>query len=530
MAVGGLGIGAGIANAADPLTATQLSVSGKEDGHTYNVYKLGNYAGATEGNVSVTATDGGNAAITAAVTAANASTDPLTSEATAAFNAASDKVAWAASLSTGAAGSYNADLRKIAQYLTKNTLTTAGVAIDQTATDAIAAATDNPAVVDVQSAGWYIITNDYTATSGSAATGVSTIIGTYVKDVPGATGEAKLKPTNGNTPGDNTPDDFKKTLTGAVVKGANDTFTITSKLPNATEWDTTKTDLYKVVDHPSKILGEFTDLKVTIDGTTELDKDTDYTVSTGSPIDSDHNPDYIVDLTPYFQAHAADITGGQKLAITYKATVASDPTADQAKAVNSFDVIKNGVKVGVPPNDPNPGNPGTDTPVDSTVELTINKVDENDKPLDGAVFTLEDADGNKIVDVTTGAGNTPGEAKVTNLGAGTYKFVETHAPSDYALYDNLGAQAVVTATKDDTKAITMSTVVTALDGSVGVGLGLSSVTNNVATVRNVKNISQLPLTGAAGVFLFLIVAALLAGGAGTMVMISKRNKKAGMAL
>jgi LPXTG-motif cell wall-anchored protein len=56
------------------------------------------------------------------------------------------------------------------------------------------------------------------------------------------------------------------------------------------------------------------------------------------------------------------------------------------------------------------------------------------------------------------------------------------------------------------------------------------VKDNVATVKNVKNISQLPLTGAAGVFLFLIVAALLAGGAGTMVMISKRNKKAGMAL
>jgi hypothetical protein len=531
MAVGGLGIGAGVANAADPLTATQLSVSGKEDGHTYTVYKLGKYAGATKGAVSVTAADGGNAAITAAVTAANASADPLTDEAKAAFTAASDKVAWAASLSTGAAGSYNADLRKIAQYLTKKTLTTAGVAIDQPATDAIAATSDNPAVVDVLSAGWYIITNDYTATSGSEATGVSTIIGTYVEDVPGATGEAKLKPTNGNTPGDETPDDFKKTLTGAVVKGANDTFTITSTLPNATEWDTTKTDLYKVVDHPSKILGEFTDLKVTIDGT-PLAETTDYTAATaaGTAADSDHSDDYVIDLTPYFKAHAAEITGGQKLAISYKATVAADPTEDQAKAVNSFDVIKNGVKVGVPPSDPNPGNPGTDTPVDGTTELTINKVDENDKPLDGAVFTLEDADGNKIVDVTTGTDGTPGEAKVTNLGAGTYKFVETAAPKGYALYNNLGAQAVVTATTDGTKAITMSTVVSALDGSVGPGLGLSSVKDKVAKVKNVKNISQLPLTGAAGIFLFLIIAALLGAGAVTMVTVSKHNKKAAMSI
>jgi LPXTG-motif cell wall-anchored protein len=253
-------------------------------------------------------------------------------------------------------------------------------------------------------------------------------------------------------------------------------------------------------------------------------------VSTGTAIDANHNPDYIVDLTPYFQAHAADITGGQKLAISYKATITADPTAEQAKAINSFDVIKNGVKVKVPPTDPNPDNPGTDTPVDGDTTITINKVDENGAPLNGAVFTLETEDETKIVEVTTGSDGTDGEAKVTNLGAGTYKFVETKAPDGYASYKDLGAQAVVTATTGDTK-ITMSTVVTALDAPVaGVGLGLSSVKDNVATVKNVKNISQLPLTGAAGVFLFLIVAALLAGGAGTMVMISKRNKKAGMAL
>ena len=51
----------------------------------------------------------------------------------------------------------------------------------------------------------------------------------------------------------------------------------------------------------------------------------------------------------------------------------------------------------------------------------------------------------------------------------------------------------------------------------------NTTANATATVLNVKNVTQLPLTGAAGTVLFTVVA-LLVGGAGVAVAVKSRRR------
>ena len=50
--------------------------------------------------------------------------------------------------------------------------------------------------------------------------------------------------------------------------------------------------------------------------------------------------------------------------------------------------------------------------------------------------------------------------------------------------------------------------------------------NTKATVTNVKSITQLPLTGAAGTALFTVIGLLLAGAAATVALKSRETKRA----
>ena len=54
-------------------------------------------------------------------------------------------------------------------------------------------------------------------------------------------------------------------------------------------------------------------------------------------------------------------------------------------------------------------------------------------------------------------------------------------------------------------------------------LGLASTVDKVIKVKNVKNVTQLPLTGAAGTTLFTVVA-LLVAGAGVAVALKSRQR------
>lgn len=542
-----------------------MQVSGFEDGHTYTVYRIGKYAAPASDaatSVAVIATDGASDAVkTAAKSAADNTADPLTNTPP---DDTGDYVAWAAGLlAEGETNLYSGDLRKVANYLTSTELNASGVAVDQAATDAIKTAIEDKtdsATISVAEEGWYVITNDYTATGNTPATGVSTIVGTKYGKVPGAQGLAELKPTNGNNPGDNTKDNLQKKMEGAVIKGSTATFTITSNMPDTKGW-TKDSASYKFVDHASKMISVIpSTVKVTI-GDVPIDPAAVVTPDT-APAEGTAQ-DYTIDISDFVKAHLGENKGAE-IKVTYDAKVLETADPDAAKAINSVDIYKNGVKVPDGPYDPNPGNPGTDTQITSGPNsgLKILKTDVNGKPLEKAEFKLTNAAG-----TVTYADSTPesaGDAMKTDadgvitiptLGVGAYKLVETKAPGTFNTPSADDEAVVFNVTADvehendaDAKTQIISIKVgkptfeakgtdTNSDNFTTADkwdfLTLAAATDAApatVTMKNVQNISQLPLTGAAGVILFVIIAVLLAGGATVMVMVSKRNKKAGMAI
>ncbi len=77
------------------------------------------------------------------------------------------------------------------------------------------------------------------------------------------------------------------------------------------------------------------------------------------------------------------------------------------------------------------GLPGTDIPKESgTSKIIINKINNNNKPLSGAEFTLYDSNGNIISKAVSGAN---GQAVFSGLKPGNYQVQETKAPKGYVL-------------------------------------------------------------------------------------------------
>ena len=123
---------------------------------------------------------------------------------------------------------------------------------------------------------------------------------------------------------------------------------------------------------------------------------------------------------------------GQQVLITYDAKVTSAALADQAKGTTG-----NTAKVTF---NPNPYTDGTYTPEDRTTVQTygyvFHKTDKGGNALEGATFTLYDAQGNVVQDenkkdLTSTSKTVNGTAYVyfDHLGAGTYTVKETTVPS-----------------------------------------------------------------------------------------------------
>lgn len=99
----------------------------------------------------------------------------------------------------------------------------------------------------------------------------------------------------------------------------------------------------------------------------------------------------------------------------------------------------------------------------------------------------------------------------------TFKETSTNTSKGYA-------QSIL-ATFTVNHAITDSGVVTNTLGSANNTLGLATIPDGVITVKNVKNVTQLPLTGAAGVVLFTFLALVIAGIAITLTVTYRRARK-----
>lgn len=161
-----------------------------------------------------------------------------------------------------------------------------------------------------------------------------------------------------------------------------------------------------------------------------------------------------------------------------------------------------------------------------THDVTFTKVgvDGDAAGLAGAQFAIKNADGK----YGTYANNTwtwdaetaslaatsarNGEVSFPNIAEGTYTVEEIQAPAGYA--QNLLPSFQITVGTNDT--VTLD--------NAGNTLGLASTVDKVIQVRNVKSVTQLPLTGAAGITM-LVVVALLIGGAAALIAVRSRSLK-----
>nr|WP_274518391.1 prealbumin-like fold domain-containing protein [Bifidobacterium cuniculi] len=129
----------------------------------------------------------------------------------------------------------------------------------------------------------------------------------------------------------------------------------------------------------------------------------------------------------------------------------------------------------------------------------------------GAEFTISgdniDADYKDSV-VTTG---TDGKVSFTRLAAGTYTVKETKVPEGYL--QNVQPEFTVTIDADGNVTF----------GTDAWGL-LQKGDDDAYTVKNVKSVTQLPLTGAAGIIM-LVVMALLLGGAAALIAVRSNSLK-----
>ena len=218
---------------------------------------------------------------------------------------------------------------------------------------------------------------------------------------------------------------------------------------------------------------------------------------------------------------------GQTLTMTYNATPTFGTTSDtltntvRADAFLSQDAFNTGTT-------PDASSaPATATVKTHDVTFTKVGVDGDAAGLAGAQFAIKNAAG----EYGTYANNTwtwatattapraatsgsNGEVSFPNIAEGTYTVEEIQAPAGYA--QNLLPSFQITVGANDT---------VTLDNAVNTNvLGLASTVDKVIQVRNVKSVTQLPLTGAAGITM-LVVVALLIGGAAALIAVRSRSLK-----
>ncbi|GAA0638978.1 SpaH/EbpB family LPXTG-anchored major pilin [Bifidobacterium pullorum] len=536
LAATGLALSAGAANAAvatDDGTNTTVTLNAEYaaqfTGHTYKAIKIADYDvyGTSPNQVfSLKTVDGIKTQVTAAVNAAIAPeivpTDP----------AGIDPLAWAqqqddAKLDDSRESPYLGDgtTRKFADALRDS--------IGDQAKEVTPSVAGTQATFTFDTPGLWLILDQDTVDAIETATGsskaVSMLVGTPLTINKTDTSEGTVI-SNGTANVKNQVVNIAKTVDdNTVQRGENAKYTLSTKIPNYVG--------YKVQGYSFTITDEFDDgapmeyvsgtLHVSVDGT-ELTVDDEYTV-TGFDQSS---KTFTVDLSKYIvqQGFGADEPGendtftdaalvGKSVTVTYEAKV-TGPTGTTG-VLNTPSLTY--------PNDPT-SNESKDTVPGPGVKVfnfdyTIVKKDKTTgAALEGATFVIYRADGgsadNALQTVTT---DRDGRATFAGLEDDVeYVIEETGAPAGYLDVDlkfNLEIDATIEGehenaeVKDVTYEVTGDVLDLAVDGST-----------STVTVNNVKSITELPLTGAAGTALFTVLGLLIAG-AGALVYMKSRSVK-----
>lgn len=505
--LGGMALGAVSAQADDNTQATNplLQVNNAQADHTYTPYKFATFTNVGKDSVEVETVAVWKQAVAKAADAAdNDKENSVPAE------YANNPAAYVAK--------FNAEqIRKFATELAKtNPLPNAdgtGLTVDKGQ-----AGKTLPVTVDGE--GWYLVTDTYDGKTGTPAVVATTVNGltnlTIVADnVTGqgniaSVGQFNAKNENPLTPPNKTAKVGEVNVNGKTVNvGDTVNFTVSATVPaSAANYDKYP---FTITDTASKGLqvAAATAFKVQVDG-----KDVEsqlYTLTqTGNAQSS---------TTTIIKFDDVKSLAGKTIVVSYTGTVTKDALTDLNGSVNNKATITT-----------NGGTSGAGETESKTYGFQFKKIgvgaDEN--ALAGAQFVVKKddkflaQDGNgawslvndqKNAKVFTSA-NTTGLVQIKGIAAGTYTVEETEAPTGYAqnfkvtftvVIDNAGK---VTFNQDALKQVTPQ------------DNGTASAT---ATVKNVKSITQLPLTGAAGTTLFTVVA-LLVAGAGVAVAVKSRQR------
>ena len=499
--LGGMALGAASAQAADPQTTPLLQVNNAQEGRMYTPYKFATFENADNGTVEVSTVEAWKDAVTAAADTANGN-DSIPAE------YKNNPAAYVAT--------FNAEqIRKFAEELAKtNPLPTAdGAGLTVTAEQA---GTAQPVAVDGE--GWYLVTDTYNGKAGTPAVVATTVNGLdnlrIVADAKtgqgGITTVGRFNAKNENplTPPSKTAKVGDVDVNGKTVNvGDTVDFTVSAAVPaSAANYDVYP---FTITDTASKGLkvAETNTFKVQVDG-----KDVDaalYKVEqTGSAA---------VGTTTTITFASAKSLAGKTIVVSYTGVVTKDAlTGLDGSVDNKATITTNG------------GTSGEGKTESKTYGFQFKKigVDNDANALAGAQFVVKKKDGKFLkqdteskawssVDDQTNAtvftSGADGLVKFKGLADGDYTVMETSAPNGYAqnfrvTFDvSIAENGTVTFKQDLLHQVTLPT------------------DDQIATVKNVKSITQLPLTGAAGTTLFTVVA-LLVAGAGVTVAVKSRQR------
>lgn len=513
--LGGMALGAASAQADGPqMTTPLLQVNNAQAGHTYTPYKFATFANVGEDSVEVETVEAWKAAVTKAADAADKG-----KENSVPAEYANNPAAYVAT--------FNAEqIREFATELAKTNSLPAAVANGALT---VTSGQDGKSLSfsGVKEEGWYLVTDTYNGVIGTPAVVATTVSGlTNLKIVADTTtgqgnitsvGQFNAKNENPLTPPKKTAKVGTVDVNGKTVNvGDTVNFTVSATVPtSAANYDSYP---FTITDTASKGLQVAQPTAFTVqkkagqNDALEAVDSTLYTVTqTGTATEE-------TGTTTTIKFANANSLAGKTIVVSYTGTVTKDALTGLGGSVdNKATLTTNG----------GTSEAGETNAKTYGFQFTKIGVDKDANALAGAKFVVK-KDGKYLKqaengawslvetqnDATTFTSGTDGLVQLKGLAAGTYTVEETVAPNSYA--QNFKVTFDVTI-KNDGK-VTFSP-----DALKQVTPSKNDTAEATATVKNVKNVTQLPLTGAAGTTLFTVVA-LLVAGAGVTVAVKSRQR------